>query len=120
MRSYRVRQLSKIFNLAKRNKYFGWNLLVQLDVLLELRDYRTAKPLEVLAVFDDVFNKLGFSLKEFFLVGIPNNLRALASLNQNFDGPVRELQQLQNSADRAHFINIVYGRIVLTGIFLRN
>ena len=120
MRSDRIRQFSRIFNLTKRNKDFRRYLLVQLDVLLELRDDRTAKCLEVLAVFDDVFDKLGFGLKEFFLVRIPDNLRALASLNQNFNGPVGKLQQLQYSADRAHFVDIVDSRIVLTGIFLRD
>ena len=118
MRRDRVGQLARVLNLVERHKDFGRNFLVELDVLLELRDDRTAQRFQVLAVIDSVPKKLRLSLKEVRILGIADDFCALAALDQHLHGPVGEFQQLQHRTDGAHFIDIFDRGVVLSGVFL--
>ena len=118
VRRDRVRQFARIFNLIERNKYFRRNFLVQLDVLLELRDNRTAEGFEVLAVIDGIVEKFCFSLEEIIVLCVAHDFRALAALDEHLHGSIGEFQQLQHRTDGAHLVYIFDSRIVLSGIFL--
>ena len=51
MRGHRIRELARILDLVDRDQDLGRDFLVELHVLLELRDHRAAESLEFAAAF---------------------------------------------------------------------
>ncbi len=115
-----VSQLRRLLDLVQRNQDLRRDLLVQLDVLLELRDDRPAERFQFLGVGTLVGHRLG----ERFEVGVglleAGDLRTPATLDQHLHGAVRQLQKLQDRRYRPDAINVIGGRIILRGILLRH
>jgi hypothetical protein len=69
VRGDRVGQLAGIVDLVDRHQHLGRNLLVELDVLLELRHHRTRQRLQLLRLAGHFRRRLGEDLEEGLVVG---------------------------------------------------
>ncbi len=105
MRGNRIRKLGIILDLAGGADNLGRDLLVQLDVVLELRDDRAAERLNLNSVFLGLREHMGDRFVEIFAAGIFVDVRACASLDQHLDGAIRQLQQLQDIGDGPGLVN---------------
>ena len=65
-------------------------------------------------------DNFGVRLEECLVFRKADDARALTALDQHLDGAVREFQQLQHRADRAHGEDIRGRRVVLSGVLLRD
>jgi hypothetical protein len=63
-----------------------------------------------------LLGNLGIGLEEIGVVGVLDDARTLAALDQHLDRAVGQLEQLQDRAHRAHRIDIGRARIVLRGV----
>ena len=118
MRGNGIRQLRGILDLVDRNQHLGRNLLVELDVLLELRDHRAGQRLDFLAVLVALAHLAGAGDEERIDLGEFLDLGAHAAFDQHLHGAVGQLQQLQDRADRADRIHVGRARIVLGRVAL--
>ena len=59
-------------------------------------------------------------LEEVRIVGVFENPRPIAALDQHLDGAVRQLEELQHGSDRADPMDVVRRGIVLAGVLLRH
>ena len=118
MRGDRVGELAGIVDLVDRDQHLGRDLLVELDVLLELRDHGARQRLGLLLLAGILRDRLGDRLEELIVLGKPDDARALAALDQHLDRAVGQLQQLQHRADRADRVDVRGRRIVLGGVLL--
>ena len=98
-----------LLDLVERDQHLGRDLLVQLDVLLELRDHRAAERLELLARSAAVVRqRLGDRPRSSVSVSLKLVISArAAALDQHLHGAVRQLQQLQDRGDGADVIDVV-------------
>ena len=120
MARHRVGELRRLFDLVERDQDLGSDLLVQLDVLLELRHHRAAESFELLGIGALIRHRLDERLEVAVGVTEAGDLRALAALHQHLHRAVRELEQLQDRRDSADTIDIVGGWIILCGVLLRH
>jgi hypothetical protein len=120
MRGERVRELGRLVDLIDRHQHLGRNLLVQLDVLLELRDRGAGERFDLLLIADLLADDLGMRLEEGVILGEFDDARALSAFDENLHGSIGQLQELQHRSDRADRIDIGRGRIVLRRILLRD
>ena len=118
MRGDRVGELGRVVDLVDRDQHLGRDLLVELDVLLELRDHGARQRLGLLLLAAAVAEILGIGLEERLVLGKALDARALPAFDQHLDRAVGQLQQLQHRADRADRVDVGGGRIVLRGILL--
>ena len=110
--------LRGVLDLVDRDQHLRRDLLVELDVLLELRDRRARQRLDLLLLAGLLDDRLGIGLEELVVLGEAQHARALAALDQHLDRAVRQLQQLQHRADGADRVDVGGGRIVLRGVLL--
>ena len=119
VRGDRVGELARIVDLVDRHQHLRRNLLVELDVLLELRDHGAGQRLDFLMRRPGVSSMtFGIGLKESLVLGKALDARALAAFDQHLDRAVRQLEELQHRADRADRVDIRGRRIVLRGVLL--
>ena len=121
MRGDGVGELRRVLDLVDRDQHLGRDLLVELDVLLELRDHRARQRLDLArprpCARRPARRRPGrsraFSAK-------PRDARALAALDQHLHGAVGQLQQLQHRGDGADRVDVVRRGIVLRRVLLRD
>ncbi len=120
MRGDRVGQLAGVVDLVDRDQHLRRDLLVELDVLLELRDDGASQRLDLLLRARLLADHLRVGLEERLVIGKAHDARPLAAFDEHLDRAVRQLQQLQDRADRADGIDIGGRGIVLRRVLLRH
>ncbi len=118
MRGNGIGELRVVLDLACRTNDFRRDLLVQLDVVLELRDHRTGQRLDLDGIVFRLGENLGGRLVKIFTARVIVDLGAGAALDQNLHGAIGQLQKLENIGDRAHLVDGGRSRIVIPGIDL--
>ncbi len=118
VRGDRVGELRGLVDLDHRRDHLGRDLLVELDVVLELRDHRAGQRLGLDLVAEIVRQHLGIG--GVILVGADEvlDLGAAAALHQHLHGAVGELEQLEHAGERADGVDRVGGRVVVGGVDL--
>ena len=99
MRGNSVGQAAGAFNSGERGQHFRRNLLVQLDVLIELREQAAAHRLDFIVVAIALRNRHYFRFVVLFHVQDALDTRAMHTLDQHLDRAVRQLEHLQNAGD---------------------
>ena len=120
VRGDRVRELARLLDLVHRDQHLRRHLLVELHVLLELARYRAAERLQLVGVALVLLHLLGPRLEERRIVLKLDDPRAGASLHQDLDGAVRQLEELEYRADHADGMDVLGRRLVLGGVLLRH
>ena len=120
MRGDCVRELARLFDLVDRDQHLRRNLLIELDVLLELRNHGSGQRLGLLLRSGSLADCVGEGLEELLIVREPLDPGAVPTLDQHLDGTVGQLQQLKHGADGAHGKDVGCRGIVLGRIFLRD
>ena len=120
MRGDRVGELAGIVDLVDRDQHLGRDLLIELDILLELRDHGAGQRLDFLVRARFLGDRFRVRLKEGLVLGEAHDARALPAFDEDFYRTVGQLQQLQHRPDRADGENIGRGRIVLRRVLLRD
>ena len=115
-----IREPPGLLDAGKRGEHLGGHLLVELHVLLELRDDRAREHVELFLVVD-----LGVGQqRRVRRVVVPRmqllDPRAVDALDQHLDGAVGELQELQDGRDRGDAVQIVRLRVIDVGLLLRH
>ena len=120
MRGDRVGQPAALVDPGHRGQDLGRDLLVELDVLVELREQRAAHRLDLVrcAGIGDERRRLGREVLAF--VDDAHDARALRALDQHLDRAVGELQHLQHRGHAADRVEVVGARVVLGGRLLRD
>ena len=118
MRRDRVGKLGGLVDLVDRNDDFRWHLLVQLHVVLELRDHGASGRLDLGEVAGILFHLDGAGLEEFGAIAIAGQPHATAALDQHLHGVVGQLQELQHGAKCADRVNVLRRRVILAGVLL--
>src|SRR3546814_3683233 len=95
MRGDRIRQLAEVLDLVDRDQHLRRDLLVQLDILLELRNGGPAEGFQLLALAGDVLQLLREGLEEGIILRELVDARPSATLDQHLDRAVRQLEKLQ-------------------------
>ena len=96
------------------------HLLVELDVLLELRDDRAHQHVH-LALVVGLAIRLQRHIGGVVVAGLELlDARAVDALDQHLDGAVRQLQQLQDGGDGADAVQVLDLRIIDIGLLLRD
>ena len=83
-----------------------------------MADRRVGERLDIPVFVRLVVEELCLDLEERIIVDIADNPAPTAALNQYLHGSVRQLEELQDRADRAHGIDVVGGRVVISGVLL--
>ncbi len=110
-----IGQTAGIVDAGQRSQYLRRYLLVQLDVLIELVDQRTAHRLGLVS---DLFvdgNGLNLGIQMRLVVEDAQHFGALRPFHQHFDRAVGQLEHLQDVGDAADAIDVFGGRLVLGG-----
>ena len=111
--------LLRLLDLVERNQHLGRDLLVELDVLLELRrpPCGRAPPAPWPRV---TWSGIGSTKASKYALGLleAGDAGAPAALDQHLHGAVGQLQQLQDRGDGADAIDVVGRGIVLGGVLL--
>ena len=118
MRGDRIGELRRFLDLVDRNDDFRRHLLVQFDVVLELRDHGAGSRLQFRAVAGGFLHVDRARFEEIGAIVIAGDLHAAAAFDQHLDGVVGQLQQLQHGAERADCVDVLRAGIVLAGILL--
>ncbi len=119
MRRDRIGQLRIIVDLANGAQNFWRNFLVELHVVFEFRNDGTRKSLDLDRIAFLFRQNAGVSLKQILAIGIVADFGASSAFHQHLDGVVRQFQKLENRRQRADFVNILWRRIVIGGVYLR-
>ena len=114
----RVGELGRLLDLVDRDDDLGRHLLVQLHVVLELRDHGARGRLQLGCVGRRLFHVDGVGFEELALAGVAHDLHAPAAFDQHLHGVVGQLQQLQHGAERADGVDVLGPGIVLAGVLL--
>ena len=120
VRGDRVGEAARLVDAGQRRQDLGRHLLVELHVLLELRNDRTHEYVDfafIVAVFLGQQCDCGLEM-----VADINGIDqcAFAALDQNLDRAIRQFQQLQDRRKRANLIQISRLRIIQVRLFLRD
>ena len=120
MRRHRVGELARIVDLRERDQNLGRHLLVELHILLELRDHGAGQRLDLAHVGRRVLQHAGGDLEEAGIVDEAGDVGAGRALDQDLDRAVGQLEQLQHAGDGADAIDVVRTWIVLARVLLRD
>lgn len=120
MRGDGVGQAAGVVDTGQRGQDLGRNLLVQLHILLELRDDGAAQRLGLRTL-------QGIGLDRRHLAGEMRidvfdavDAGALGALDQHLDGAVGQLEHLQDARHAADLIDVLGSRVILAGGLLRH
>ncbi len=113
-----IGQTAAIVDARHRREDLRRDLLVELDVLVELREQRTAHRLDLVgaARIARQRNRLGDEV--FAAVGDARDARTLRALDQHLHGAVGQLQHLQDGRDAADLVEVGRTRVVLRRLLL--
>ena len=120
MRGDGVGQPAGLVDARQRRQDLGRDLLVQLHVLIELRDHRAAHRLELGAVLGLGRDRARLRGVVGLEVGDRVDARALDAFDQHLHGAVGQLQHLQDVRDGAGAVHVLGRGLVLGGGFLRH
>jgi hypothetical protein len=98
--------------------HFGWHLLAQLHVLLELRQQAAYEDFRLTFRCVDFIDQADFGTHMPIDFSETLDRAALLTLDQHLDGTVGQFQQLQNSGNGAHAIQGVFTWIIIGWILL--
>ncbi len=115
-----VGQTPGFIDARDRGQHLGRNLLVELHVLVKLRQHGAAHRLNLMGLGVEVADQLGATAEMRLFVPHVQNLRALATLHQHLHRAIGQLQHLQDAGDRADSVEVVGGGLVLGGGLLRH
>ena len=101
VRGDRVGELGRLLDLVDRDDDLGRHLLVQLHVVLELRDHGARGGLQLGGIAGASSISTASASKNSALSVKPAISHAPAALDQHLHGAVGQLQQLQHGAERA-------------------
>jgi hypothetical protein len=95
-------------------------VLVELHVALELGGGQASQGLRLDALTHRVAERDRLDLIILAAIGVLDHFRALSALDQNLDGAVGELEQLQHARKRADLVDrlgrrLIVGRVLLGG-----
>ena len=113
-----VSQTSGIINRGDRCQHLRRDLLVELDVTLKLTDGRTDQNFLFLFGDGDGLAQSSLPDEEATLLAELLQLGPLGAFNQNLDGAIRQLQQLQYVGDGADPVKIVKSGLISSRLFL--
>ena len=120
MRGNRVREAAAVVDTRHRRQDLRRDLLVQLDVLVELREQRTPHRLDFMRRTRFAGDRLRVRGEVLAMLLDALDLRALRSLDEHFHRAVRQLEHLQHRRDTADVVEILGRRVVLRGLLLRD
>ena len=115
-----VRKAPGAVDARERGEHLGRDLLVELHVLVELREQRAAHRLDLVGVGLLGGDELDLGLEVGLVGEHALDARALHALDQHLHRAVGELQHLQDRGDRADVVEILGGGLVLGGGLLRD
>jgi hypothetical protein len=115
-----IGKTTSLVDARQRGQDLRRNLLVQLHILVELRDDRAAQRFGFGAVGVVGFERHDFARKLRFLLFDREGFRALQAFDQHLHGAVGQLEHLQDVCNASHFVHIFFGRLILGGSLLRD
>ncbi len=115
-----VGEPATLVDARHRRQDFRRDLLVELDVLVELREQRTAHCLDFVGAARFAGHRYGTGDHVLAAVFHRGDLCALRALDQDLNGAVGKLQHLQDRRDRADLVQVLRGRVVLRRLLLRD
>ena len=115
---HRVGQLAGLLDLVEGNDHLGRYLLVELDILLELAGHRAGQRLGLLGRAFLFFYGHRVGLEEGFVFLIGQDADPASAFDQDLDGAIGQLQELQHRPHGADFVNIFGSGVVHGGILL--
>jgi len=118
VRADRVGELRRLVDLRHGGDDLGGDLLVELDVVLELREHGARERLGLDAVAELVVERLGGRLVELVRAGEVHDLRAADALDQHLYGAVGQLQQLEHRGEGTDLVDRVGRRVVVARVDL--
>ena len=118
MRRHSVSETSGLVDPGQRGQNFRRDFLVQLHVLVELRQHGAAHRLDLIVVAVFRRNSNGLADVMCTLVGDRDDLCALNTLDQNFHRSVGQFEHLQNVGNTTDTVQIFRCRFVLCGRLL--
>jgi hypothetical protein len=118
MRGDGVSKTTRLVDARQRSQDFRRNLLVELHVLIELRDDRAAQRFGFGAVGVVGLERHHIAGKLRFLLFDRERFRALQTLDEHLHGAVGQLEHLQDVGDTSHLVHVFFGRLVLRRRFL--
>ncbi len=120
MRRHRIGELAGVLDLVEADQHLRRNLLVQFDILLELRHDGPPQRLQLLRVALLVGKRLDHRLEIGLNLAKTGNFRPPSAFHKHLDRAIGKLQQLQDRRNCADPIDIVGAWIILGGVFLRH
>ena len=120
MRGNGVGQAPGVVDAGQRGEDFRRNLLVEFDVIVELRQQRAPHRLDF-RIFVAGFRQL-LATRHEVAVGLDEFLHrdAQVALDQHFHGAIRQLEHLQDAGNSADFVQVVETGFVLGRRLLRH
>ena len=116
----RIGKPARFVYAGQRGEDLWRDFLVQLYVLVELRNQRAAHGLDFCRDLVVRGNRCCLDRKVGGRIKYLVDMRALTALDQHFDGAVGQFQHLQDIGERADRVQVFGRRFVLGGRFLRN
>ena len=120
VRGDRVGEPAALVDPGHGGQDLGRDLLVELHILVELREQRPAHRLDLVGLAFLPGQRHGLRRKVLALVDDADEARAARALDEHLHGTVGELQHLQHRRDAADRVQVLGRRIVLGGRLLRH
>ncbi|EGE55682.1 hypothetical protein RHECNPAF_890098 [Rhizobium etli CNPAF512] len=120
VRCDRIGELGIVVDLAGSADHFGGNLLVELHIALEFGNDRARQSFQLDRIVVGLLEHMAERLVEILAAGIGIDLGARAAFDENLDGAVGQLQELQHIGHRADIVNRRRVRIIVAGVDLRH
>ena len=120
MRGDGVGETAAVVDPRHRRQDLRRDLLVELHVLVELREQRPAHRLDLVRFSGVAGQRRRFGRQVFAFVGDAHDARAMRAFDEHFDRSVGQLQHLQHRRDAADRVEILGVRIVLGRGLLRD
>jgi hypothetical protein len=115
-----VGQPPRLVDAGERGEDLGRDLLVELHVLVELRDHRAAHRLQLGAFGGFRTHARRFGNVVRLQIGDVDDACALRALDQHLHGAIGQLQHLQDVGHRSGAVHVLGARLVLGGGLLRH
>jgi len=115
-----VSQLGRFFDAGNGHKGFGWDALVEFNVLLKLRNDGAHQRFDVFAHHVTLLHRRGIGFKVGAIVFNVHQCGARLAFDQDLDRSIRQLEQLQHSRNRPQSVKIARCRAVFLRVLLRH
>jgi hypothetical protein len=115
-----VRKPARAVDAGERGEHLRRDLLVELHVLVELREQRAAHRLDLVGIRLLGGDQVDLGLEVGLVGEHARDAGALHALDQHLHRAVGELEHLQDGRDGADLVEVLGVRLVLGGGFLRD